>query len=29
VLALEGVARADERVGFDRDDRQPPVPITF
>ena len=29
VLAVEGVVGVDERVGFDIDDRYPPVPVTF
>jgi CBS domain-containing protein len=29
VLAVEGVVGVDERVGFDIDDRYPPVPATF
>ena len=29
VLAVEGVVGVDERVGFDLDDRYPPVPVTF
>jgi osmotically-inducible protein OsmY len=29
VLAVEGVAGVDERVGFGLDDRYPPVPVTF
>ena len=29
VLAIEGVVGVDERVGFDIDDRYPPVPVTF
>ncbi len=29
VLAVEGVVGVDERVGFDLDDRYPPVPVSF
>ena len=29
VLAVEGVVGVDKRVGFDLDDRYPPVPVTF
>jgi len=29
VLAVEGVVGVDELVGFDLDDRYPPVPVTF
>jgi hypothetical protein len=29
VLAVDGVVGVDERVGFDLDDRYPPVLVTF
>ena len=29
VLAIEGVVGVDERVGFDIDDRYPPVSVIF